>query len=259
MASYDQLIPPEVYHDGLYRLIESVARRKDVRTILEIGSSSGEGSTAAFVNGMKRNPNRPMLFCTEISRVRFAALQKRYCGRGDVQCYNVSTVSPEDFPTEAEVAAFYRNSCTALNRYPLDQVLEWLRQDLDYITKSQVEARGIQLIKEQHGISHFDVVLIDGSAFTGFAELDEVYGSRIILLDDINDIKNLQSYRRLASDPQYQLMEANWNLRNGYAAFKRKTVNGESKRFHFSSLLWPFKSAPVAAVGSHNALRPEKP
>src|SRR5690242_3677807 len=109
MASYDTLIPPEVSQDKFYRLIQCQARRQEVRTILEIGSSSGEGSTAAFVSGMDRNPSQPVLHCMELSTVRYAALKQRYAGRPDVRCHNASTVPPEKFPSEIEVAAFYNS------------------------------------------------------------------------------------------------------------------------------------------------------
>ena len=230
MTSYDTLIPPEVSHDKFYRLIARLARRGEVRTILEIGSSSGEGSTTAFVNGMDRNPAHPVLYCIEMSKVRFAALQQRYAGRPDVRCYNVSTVSPESLPTQAEVAAFYSKSPSKLNNYPLDEVLEWLRQDLEYLQNAGVPTEGIRLIKEKHDITTFDLVLIDGSAFSGAAELNEVYGARLILLDDVNDIKNRHNYERLRSDPQYRLIAEDWKLRNGYAAFEREPVTQPGRR-----------------------------
>ncbi|MBW2169777.1 MAG: tetratricopeptide repeat protein, partial [Deltaproteobacteria bacterium] len=64
-------------------------------------------------------------------------------------------------------------------------------------------------------------VLIDGSEFTGKAELDEVYGAKIIMLDDINGYKNYHNYQRLVADKTYELIAENWQVRNGYAAFRR--------------------------------------
>lgn len=50
--------------------------------------------------------------------------------------------------------------------------------------------KGIQKIKRENEIDFFDVVLIDGSEFTGFVELSEVYGAKWLLVDDINTFKN---------------------------------------------------------------------
>ncbi len=58
-SGLDRLIPPEISNDRFYRAIERVAATPGVRTILEIGSSSGAGSTEAWVKGALANPQRP--------------------------------------------------------------------------------------------------------------------------------------------------------------------------------------------------------
>lgn len=109
-----------------------------------------------------------------------------------------------------------------LNQYGLDRVIGWLKQDIDYVKSSGVAQNGIALIKEQHGIEFFDIVLIDGSEFTGMAEFKLIYGARFILLDDTNAFKNYHNYQQLINDPHYELIEQDIQLRNGYAIFKRK-------------------------------------
>ena len=101
-------------------------------------------------------------------------------------------------------------------------MLGWLAQDLKYISDSGVDGAGIVEVKKSQAISFFDVVLIDGSGFTGEAELKEVYGSTLLILDDVNDIKNFSNYQRLKQSPDYKLIGENWQLRNGYAVFARK-------------------------------------
>src|SRR6476619_2112534 len=91
-SSLDQVIPPEILHDELYDLIERLARDPRVGSILEIGSSAGQGSTAAFVSGIKDNPTRPTLFCIEISKPRFHALRETYATNPQVRPYNASSV-----------------------------------------------------------------------------------------------------------------------------------------------------------------------
>ncbi|MBW4431333.1 MAG: hypothetical protein KME28_06295 [Pelatocladus maniniholoensis HA4357-MV3] len=41
----NRLIPPEIKNDEFYATIQIIAREEDIKTVLEIGSSSGEGST----------------------------------------------------------------------------------------------------------------------------------------------------------------------------------------------------------------------
>ena len=77
-------------------------------------------------------------------------------------------------------------------------------------------------MRAQHGIEIFDAVLIDGSEFTGRAELDEIYGARFVLLDDTLTFKNWENARRLLADPAYRLVRADPATRNGFAVFERE-------------------------------------
>ncbi|MBW4509247.1 MAG: FkbM family methyltransferase [Scytonematopsis contorta HA4267-MV1] len=220
-SELNHLIPAEIKNDELYNILNRIATKENIKTFLEIGSSSGEGSTEALVTGLRQNKNQPMLFCMEISTTRFAALQKNYENDSFVKCYNVSSVSLDKFPNEKEIVNFYTSNQTNLNLYPLTQVLGWLQQDIDYVKNSGVTVNGIKKIKEDNNIDDFDFVLIDGSEFTGFAELEEVYGAKFICLDDINTFKNYQNHYKLLSDTNYVKIAENRFLRNGYSIFQK--------------------------------------
>ncbi len=231
----DRIIQPEIYQDEFYDLIQKLCRTEKLRTVLEIGSSAGGGSTEAFVTGLRDNPANPALFCMEISRTRFQALRQRYAGDDFVKCYNVSSVGLDKFSPEEAVSAFYNERQTNLNHYSLQQVLGWLAQDIDYLKNSGVPGDGIERIKRENGVTRFDMVLIDGSEFTGQAELEAVVGATFILLDDINTYKNYENYQRLSRNPNYSLIARNWTVRNGYAAFKRSEGN-DALPIHFFTL-----------------------
>lgn len=219
-SGFDRLIPPEIKDDEFYRIIQDLARRADVSIVLEIGSSSGTGSTEAFVTGLRSNPNQPTLFCMEVSQARFAALMEHYRDDRFVRGYNVSSVAIDQFPTAETVIEFYQETPSNLNVYPLDLVLSWLQQDVDYVRSAGLPDDGIARIKQENGIDRFDMVLIDGSEFTGAIELEAVYGAKWILLDDICTFKNYVSHRRLLQDPNYTLRHYNPKLRNGYSVFE---------------------------------------
>ena len=216
-SQLDYLIAPEIKDDTFYQMIYELAKTKNVKNILEIGSSSGEGSTEAFVKGISENPYHPLLFCMEISAVRFAALEAHYRNNPFVRCYRASSVPLSSFPTEEEVIDFLETAPTILKG--TQEVLRWLRQDIEYIKNSGVFQEGIALIKKQNSIEYFDMVLIDGSEFTGKPELDLVYGAKYILLDDIFCYKNLDNYEKLCCDPNYRLFAQDTYLRGGWAAF----------------------------------------
>jgi hypothetical protein len=217
----DSLIAPEITGDRFHRAIMDVAAKPGIHQILEIGSSSGEGSTEAWVAGALRNPVRPQLHCIEVSETRFDALVERWREYDFVCCHHVSSVPVESFPDAATVEAFYRGTRSKLRRTPLEEVLDWLRHDLDYVREHGLSRPGIREIREQHRIDTFDAVLIDGSEFTGRAELDEVYGAGFLLLDDTQTYKNYGNARRLEADPCYRLVLASRRTRNGFAVFQR--------------------------------------
>ncbi|MFZ1985883.1 MAG: tetratricopeptide repeat protein [Desulfatitalea sp.] len=218
------MIPPEIKNDAFYRLIREMAAKEDVVHILEIGSSAGQGSTAAFADALRHRAVAGHLYCMEISTPRFQQLQQRYAQDAFVHCHQWSSVDVKRFAGEDEVRVFYEQTPSPLNQYPLERVLGWLRQDLEYLRGHGLDGDGIRRIKEEYGIEQFDLVLIDGSEFTGQAELELVYGARYILLDDINTLKNHANYQRLKADEQYTLVAEDKALRNGYAVFERRAA-----------------------------------
>ena len=119
-SQLNSLIPPEIKNDEFYNLIYQLARSEAVSTVLEIGSSSGEGSTEAFVRGLRENPARPTLFCIEVSSPRFLALRQRYAADGFVRPYNASSVPAGKFPSEETIARFHREAGSSISRYPLE-------------------------------------------------------------------------------------------------------------------------------------------
>jgi glycosyltransferase involved in cell wall biosynthesis len=236
-SELERIIPPEIKGDAFYRLIRDLAATEELRHVLEIGSSAGGGSTEAFVAGLSQNPGSPRLHCIEVSKPRFEVLRQTYADRPFVQCYNMSSVAPEEFPSEAEVTAFYRDETSGLTKYPLPEVLRWLAQDIAYVREAGVPAGAIERIKAMHGIARFDMVLIDGSEFTGEVELAKVIGAKLILLDDTNTFKCFRARQALLADPAYELIADNQKLRNGFSAFRRTTAAQDDLPVHFFTIV----------------------
>jgi hypothetical protein len=219
--SLNDLIPPEILNDDLYRSLFYLSANERCTSILEIGSSSGNGSTKALAEGVKINPSSPTLYCLEVSEPRYNALCARYKHNDLVVPYNRSSVRIDQFATPEEVTEFYTKYHTKLNLYPLEDVLGWLKQDVDYLKEHNRNDQGIFEVKWEHGITYFGVVLIDGSEFTGKADLAAVMGATVIVLDDICSFKNSDNHVALLDHPMYRLVEENPSLRNGYSIFRR--------------------------------------
>ncbi|MEK0368729.1 MAG: hypothetical protein QQN62_03875 [Nitrosopumilus sp.] len=222
MSELDVKIHPQIQKGSkFYETIQKIVGYSDVEIILEIGSSSGEGSTQALVSGMRKSS---VLHCLEVSKVRFVELQRRYKDNSNVNTYNVSSILLTDFPSEEEIRIFYQTIKSVFNKYSLERVLGWLKQDIEYIIINNIPDGGIQQVKKINNTSIFDVILIDGSEFTGKVELDELCGAKYILLDDIRSYKNFENFQRLCVDFRYRLVIENNNERNGFAVFERKEI-----------------------------------
>lgn len=221
MMEVEGNIIADIKDDELYDAIQNIARNEPICTLLEIGSFTGQGSTEAFVKGLLENPHQPHLFCIEVVNNLFVELDQRYRDYPQVHCYHASTVAAEDFPSPETVRAFYENYPQTLQQPSVEIILEWLEQDRHYIASNDIIPHIIPIIQKEYKIERFDAVLIDGSEFTGALELEQVYGANIIILDDINTLKNYHGYYRLMADRDYIRMSYNPSLRNGYAIFYR--------------------------------------
>lgn len=216
------IISPEIKNDSFYFDIIHLIENENIENILEIGASSGCGSTEAIITGKNKSKNNPKVFSIEVCTERFELLKKRYENESNFYPYNISSVSLNDFPSKDEVIDFCNREVTILKKDTIPAVMSWYESDIQYISQNNIPQDGINTIKKEHNIDKFDMVLIDGSEFTGFTELLKVYGAKFILLDDVNTFKNYKSRQLLKNDFSYECIVENNYLRNGYAIFKRK-------------------------------------
>ena len=228
-SELDFIIAAEIVDDAFSYWIRKLSNLSHVKTILEIGSSSGAGSTKAFVQSISQRPdsNDVSFYCLELSNVRFAALQQSLSAHPFAKPLNLSSVSTQRFPSEDEVRNFYTSRDTKLNSWPLGTILTWRQQDIDYILQSGRDVDGVLAVKSSHDIENFDMCLIDGSQFTGSAELADLIGSGYILLDDTETFKCRNAFETLDKHPDYELLVHDPYYRNGFAVFKHEAFGAE--------------------------------
>ncbi|KAF3890797.1 glycosyltransferase family 1 protein [Tolypothrix bouteillei VB521301] len=173
----------EMRNDEFFSTIQRIAGKEDIKTAIIIGASAGEGTTEAFLTGIRENPNHPSTFCINISKPSFVKLEKQYSVISSINFHEISLFSSEDFPGKL-------NNC-------------------------------INEIKQKYAIDSFDLVLIDASELNFSNELEEVYGAKLFVLDDTSTFQNYKNHHRLLIDPNYTLVAQNPSLRSGYAIFKQ--------------------------------------
>jgi len=177
---------------------------------LEIGGGTGDGSTQCI--------RTKRLFSIENHPDRIGRHSMNLSARGGVSVKGTATL-PKLWMNRLDVAEFYGTNKTTLNQYPLDQVLGWYHECVEFAQPYSTNA--IEDIHFEHNVD-FNFVLIDGSPFSGEAELRCVRPflaeKAIIALDDINDIKNLANYNKLKGFGK--LLWEDWSVRNGAAIFE---------------------------------------
>tara|TARA_B110000908_G_C10124421_1_gene389169 strand:+ start:59 stop:883 length:825 start_codon:yes stop_codon:yes gene_type:complete len=237
-SALDKIIPAEINNDPFSEWIEKIALQEDVKTVIEIGSSSGDGSTKHFLETMaKRKDVSELKFaCLELSKERYSKLKGFIDHYPFAYSFNLSSVSSKLFPTKDTVKKFYKDRSTKLNNFPLKTVLEWLEQDIKYIKDSGKDYDGITEIRNSLQIEEFDACLIDGSEFTGLAELHLLNGSKYILLDDTETYKCREAFEFLERSDIYIKLEHNPNVRNGFAIFKKKVLEDAQKKYSRSGI-----------------------
>jgi len=212
------LIPAEIKNDELYdRIVATILMfSSEIKTVLEVGASSGDGSTEAIVSGMSVLQDK-VLYTIEASPARFESLSERYKNLDWVKPINGSSVPVEEYMSKGSVELFYKLTPTQLNEYSLDTVLSWYQDELSLIDKWGIPTGAMEGIEP-------DMALLDGSPFCGYAEYLKIDGAKIIILDDILDIKHYHSHQALRSNNNYECLFCNLTLRNGYSIWVRKDI-----------------------------------
>lgn len=220
---YDQIIPGEIRDDDFSKHIKEIASNKTNKFFVEIGSSAGGGSTKQFIESLLKREDKGLckLICFEVSQPRLARLKTAYGQHHFVYVYNQSSIKLSEYPNYKDVIAFYLKTKSNLNRYGLIVVLSWLRLELKYLRKKGLATNSGLEIMQKDFDGDIDVLLIDGSEFTGEAEFRYLKSAKYVLLDDINSFKNMRNYLNLSNSNDHQIIAVNRTLRNGYAIFKR--------------------------------------
>ena len=177
---------------------------------LEIGGGTGDGSTQCI--------RTKKLFSIENHPDRIGRHSMNLSARGGVAINGTATLS-KLWMNKNDIEEFYRTIKTNLNQYPLETVLGWHNVCLE--TAYPYSTNAIEDIHFEHNVD-FNFVLIDGSPFSGEAELRCVRPflaeKAIIALDDVNDIKNWANYNKLKGFAK--LLWEDWSVRNGAAIFE---------------------------------------
>lgn len=237
--------PEIVSGDPLYELIVELVVKYKPKTILEIGSGNGLGSTRAFIKGITdaKIDNECKLFCIEPDSQRWKDLAINSRFYKFIHCILGCSSPVNNYMSYHDIEKFMKEHGYSFNikRHSVDTVKKWKRDEIEMIEKFDVDSEHILINQgayceavlaaigrkniiegyEEFKAFRFDMVLIDGSAFCGSTDYDLCYGSKVIIMDDTLDIKCHEAMCRAICDPMYKLIHENKTYRNGFAVFER--------------------------------------
>lgn len=202
--------PPEIHlGEPAGQSLAEICRDPSVQVVVEIGASSGEGSTAVLRHALA---NSARIYSLEPHPERYRELARNVSG--DPRCIPICAAAQPRIATVQEVEEWLEANSRICMPYRRDQALRW-RQEEEELLKN-VPTDGISRVPDP------DLLLIDGSEFAGWYDLQAFLerGARpkYIVLDDIFAFKNSRSLAELPSHG-YRLIR--WSTtRNGFAILK---------------------------------------
>lgn len=204
-------MPEITLADEFGRAIANTVRVCGVRTVVEIGSWDGTGSTTVLMHALDSVPGHH-LTCVEANPDRHAALVRLTSSRSWVTTVCSRSVSTASV-TPAQFTDVWQSPHNRLrHRYSEDQVREWWNDQplgkgyLDGLTDET-----------------WDAALIDGCEFSGWDDYrllrDRVC---VLMLDDVfHAYKCAQAHDDLRSRPEWSCIWSSAFVRNGASIWAR--------------------------------------
>lgn len=187
------------------KIIYELSKNSSNKIFVDIGTWNGLGSTKCFIEGMKLNKNST-LYTIENNIEKFESAKKRWV----------------DIIINENIDVNFLNGSLISN----DEIDKWIAENNILLNENEKYWLSIDKINSTNIIKldckKIDILLIDGSDYSGYLELILLKDiSKYILLDDVNCIKNKYSREYLLTNNNFELVEENLSSRNGYSVFKK--------------------------------------
>lgn len=187
----------------------------NIKTVIEIGSGAGNGSTQCLLRALSENPFESKLYCFEARIQNYYHLINFTLMYPWCKCYNNSPISYSDFIVKDYNKDFWESE---YNIFKNDESLKntiktWYDDDLVFFKNEPFSILP--------NISA-ECVLIDGCEFSGYSEYKMLHPDvKHIMLDDcFGAFKTRQVYFELLDNKNWKLINEGAE-RNGWAIFSK--------------------------------------
>ena len=196
----------------LGEIIYDMCKQDDVKTIVEIGTWNGMGSTKCIYDAIIESGKTDYLvYSLECSE----------------EYYNlaVSSLPPLDnfnlllgrVIDADEVVDIDSCEDRFFTEYGKDIQKRWLAEDVSNYNKVE---NVIGILPEK-----IDLLILDGGEFSSFAEFNRLKDrTKYFILDDINPIKNFKVSNIMREDDSYEILFDVPNDRNGFLVSKKNNI-----------------------------------
>jgi hypothetical protein len=190
----------------LGKVIFELSKEIENTTFVDIGTWNGLGSTKCFIEAMKLNKSSK-LYTIENNKEKFEVAKSLW----------------QDVIKDEELNVVFLNGTLVEN----ELIDSWIEENNILLTDQQKYWLHIDKQNSTNLVNidcdSIDILLIDGSEYTGYLELILLKDKcKYILLDDVRSVKNEMSRNYLLSSPDFILISEDLYSRNGYSVFKKK-------------------------------------
>jgi len=188
------------------KYIFDICRREDVKTILEIGTWNGQGSTFCVYKAIAATEKK--LLSLEVDQDMYLAASSIYSDKREVTILN-GHISDELIDFQSLDPSFFSD-------YDRSLKYSWYCEDL---LNTENTPNLLEFIPEQ-----IDFLILDGGEFSSWIEYQLLKDrSKIIFLDDTRPpvIKNYKAREDLLSSKNHKLIIDKLESRNGFCIFEK--------------------------------------
>lgn len=188
------------------KVIFDLAKNSENLIFVDIGTWNGLGSTKCFIEAMVFNKS-----------------SKLYTIENNTEKIDFAKQSWKSFIKENGLYVEFINgtlvSNTSIDNWLSDNNVELSKTEQYWLEIDKTNSTNLIILD----VNNIDILLIDGSEYSGFLELMLLKDiSKYILLDDVNSLKNKMSRDYLLQSEDFLLVEENLLSRGGYSVFRKK-------------------------------------
>lgn len=192
-------------------IIYDMCKQDDIKTIVEIGTWNGMGSTKCIYDAISEKKGEYLVYSLECNQEFYNICLENYKVLPTLNNFNLilgSIIEPEE-----NLDPMYNYDDKFFIQYPRYIQSTWFKEDMKNCKKV---SNVLSIMPDK-----IDLVILDGGEFSSLSEYNKLKDrSTYFILDDTNIIKNNEVANLMRNSSDYQILFDS-NERNGYLVSKK--------------------------------------